>query len=305
MISHSLRDINLVRFYYKSPALAFGADTIKLGAVVVHYKAGSSAADESDRLSQANAIMNALAAEPAGNFILGGDLNIQNSNVSSYQTLVNNSNLQIRLRDPVNFNGNWNNNSLFTPLHTQSTSTSGGCKAGGGLDDRFDFLLANNYVMGDSLGIRYVPGSYKIPGQDGARLDNAINFPTNNSAPPAVISALAGLSDHLPVLMKLRVFDPASASGTAAEKVQRTPLHIFSARIDGSTVHANLQVAQEGNHTVQIIDLYGRMIHESVQYLEKNLIELQIEGSFQGAGLFILRIYSPDAQRATYKLSKI
>ena len=50
------------------------------------------------------------------------------------------------MADPINTPGSWNNNEDFRGVHTQSTRTSSsgfGGGAGGGLDDRFDFIMVS------------------------------------------------------------------------------------------------------------------------------------------------------------------
>lgn len=257
VINHPLRDINLCRFYYKSPQLALGADTVKINVITAHFKAGSTSADASDRLTQTNAIMSTLASQPNGNYLLTGDFNLPSSTEASYQALINNSNAAIRFRDPVNFNGNWNNNALFAQLHTQSTVVSGSCKAGGGMDDRFDFILADRRIMGDSMGIGYLPGSYLALGQDGLRFNNSINSPANNSVPPSVLTALAEMSDHLPVVLKLKVTQPV-VQGTMIDKLNTDFIESAFFDVDRLTLSVNTS----DRVSTWLFDMNGRQIDQ-------------------------------------------
>jgi hypothetical protein len=111
--------------------------------------------------------------------------------------------------------GAWQNSPLFAAIHTQSThASSNGCASGGGLDDRFDFILMNEKLKYHSPFYAYVPGSYQSIGNDGSHLNQSINSGTNNSAPANVIQALYDASDHLPVVMKLAL--TPSTQGIAA-----------------------------------------------------------------------------------------
>jgi hypothetical protein len=106
----------------------------------------------------------------------------------------------------VNKIGDWNSNYVYCDYHTQSThSTSTGCFSTGGMDDRFDFILESEYIKNGTDHFQYFNGSYKPIGQDGNHLNKAINYGTNNSAPDSIIDALYNMSDHLPVVMNLRV----------------------------------------------------------------------------------------------------
>ncbi len=299
VISHSLRDVNLVRFYYKSPQLALGADTVKLNVITVHLKAGSTATDASDRLSQTNAIMAAVATQPNGNFILSGDFNIPSSNEASYQALINNSNVAIRFRDPVNFNGTWNNSSLFAPLHTQSTAVSGSCKAGGGMDDRFDFILADRRVMGDSMGVGYIPGSYLALGQDGLRLNNSINSPTNTSVPAAVVNALAEMSDHLPVVLKLKVTQPVVQSlETASQEAN------WLQSVNFENDYLKLSFYSTERLAMILHDLQGLVIDQFELSPSQQLQTIERHHSGLPDGLYLLKVSNSRGEQQVKKLLK-
>ncbi len=95
-------------------------------------------------------------------------------------------------------------------VQSQSTHTSSsGCAVGGGLDDRFDFILISNNVKYGNKKVKYVPGSFHVVGQDGKHFNEAVNSaPTNTSVPANVLSALYNNSDHLPVTLKITVNQP-------------------------------------------------------------------------------------------------
>ena len=81
--------------------------------------------------------------DPNSFVLFAGDLNIYTSTEPAYIELLDPTN-PIVLVDPIDTPGAWNNNEDFTAVHTQSTRTSSGpfgAGAGGGLDDRFDFIL--------------------------------------------------------------------------------------------------------------------------------------------------------------------
>ncbi len=205
-----VRDIMIYKFYYNSPDLATLYDTVYFTCVQMHLKAGSATSDQDDRALETKSLMNyfnALNSSNLGNVTVMGDFNVQASTETCFQNLINYTNSNIRFYDPVNKLGNWYNNSAFAQYHTQSTSTdvSNTCKASGGMDDRFDFILASFYIMNNISKVSYVPNSYSVVGQDGNRFNQSINSPANYSVPSAVVSALQNMSDHLPVSLKLKI----------------------------------------------------------------------------------------------------
>ena len=207
------------RLYMKTEALAQG-DTLWLNVLVCHLKAGTASSDVSDRASMALAIRNYLNSFPKKeNCIIMGDFNVYRGSEAAFQTLAASSpNPVYQFQDPINRVGSWTGNASFADVHTQCprTDNNGGCYSGGGLDDRFDFILMNRHLLNDSAGIRFIPGTYKAIGNDGQHFNSNINSsPANTSAPAAVISALYLASDHLPVQASLRVSGNFTSSAEA------------------------------------------------------------------------------------------
>jgi hypothetical protein len=86
-------------------------------------------------------------------------------------------------------------------IHTQSPATGPAAFTGqvlGGLDDRFDFQLVSGEFQ-DGEGPSFLTGSYHAFGNNGTHVySEAIT--TGTGAAPAVLTALAQSSDHLPVV---------------------------------------------------------------------------------------------------------
>jgi len=202
------RDINIYKFFFKTNDLASVHDTIFFHVIVAHLKAGNTGPDETARAQSTSTLMQylSLAYQP-GNFIISGDFNLYSSSEQAYVNLLNFNFPAYRFYDPVERPGNWNNNSSFSDVHTQSTHTSGnGCPSTGGLDDRFDFILISDDIKSGHARLQAMPETYHAVGQDGQHFNSAINAPPQNpAAPQNVIEALYGNSDHLPVLMDLKV----------------------------------------------------------------------------------------------------
>ncbi|MDZ4805567.1 MAG: choice-of-anchor D domain-containing protein [Candidatus Eisenbacteria bacterium] len=173
-----------------------------------HLKASSTSADQAQRLDECNRWrnrMNTLA--PGTNFLGCGDFNIQSSSEASYQRLLaDEADDDGRLFDPINTPGSWNNNAGFSSIHTQSPKTATNPYGGatGGMDDRFDFILASAAML-DAEGMSYVPGTYDCYGNDGMHFNLAINAPPVIPEGAAMAGALHEASDHMPVIMTIQV----------------------------------------------------------------------------------------------------
>lgn len=218
-ISSKLRDIIAYELYYRQDP-AIPADTVFFTVIVAHLKASNTPQDAASRAAETQTVKNYLnGLGHGGNYIFMGDLNVYTSTEACYQNLVANTNPNGRLYDPINQPGDWSSNSSFAYIHTQATRTSsvGDDGATGGLDDRFDQILVSGFIMGDSAGMYYLPGSYKAFGQDGNHYNKGIiDAPLNTAVPQTVAQALYEMSDHLPVTARFvisRTPYPAAVPG--------------------------------------------------------------------------------------------
>lgn len=199
-------------FYYNASDLASSHDTTFFTVFVVHLKAGRDFEDQQQRDQEVEELMDYIEREEPGrgNYILAGDLNAYGSQEDAYQALTNPPDETYRFYDPVDQPGEWHNNSDYARYHTQSTHSSGECHSGGGMDDRFDFILLSDALMSGSQSMNYIPDSYQAIGQDGSYFDRALNIENNASVSSDIARALYSFSDHLPVSLQLRVSgDPA------------------------------------------------------------------------------------------------
>jgi len=280
------RQIDVYHLYYKDPFLATHQDTVKLSVFVCHLNAGIA----SERNRETEAISNYLQTNGmTKNVILGGDLNIDGSSSQAYQNLTSSSKAEYALLDPINKPGSWSSNASFSQYHTQSTHTSGGCAAGGGMDDRFDFILMSNDLRDDSSGIQYVDNSYKAIAQDGQRFNGSILSPLNSSYNSNVIQALYDMSDHLPVYMEL-AFDQRDLT-SAENKIPE-----LTYRINGSRI---LLRGLGAKSRVSFYDLQGRMISQIETHQTKaeivipensGILLCKVENEFQKPAF--IKVYS-------------
>jgi len=207
-----LRDIGEYVVYANDPNLNFYNDTNFIYFYVSHLKAGNSNSptEENRRALECDSLRSHIDNISAtGNFIFGGDFNFYTSSEPGYQILTTGG--VNKLNDPINRPGNWNNNSSFEDIHTQSTRSSQSieCGAPGGMDDRFDFILISDSIVNGGDNVQYIAGSYAAFGNDGNHFNQSLNDPLNTSLPDSVINALYYMSDHLPVVMDLLITYPS------------------------------------------------------------------------------------------------
>jgi endonuclease/exonuclease/phosphatase family metal-dependent hydrolase len=200
-IPTSLRDISEYLFEIKA-----GPGTgLRFRIYSAHLKAGTAADDKNDRAQEATILRNYLNNLPPNSyFLVCGDFNMESSNESAFGILAGNqSDNDGRVKDPINKLGNWDDNSSFANLHTQSTrAIQFGGGASGGLDDRFDLVLIS-YALDGANELVYKQGSYLAYGNDGRHLNRAVNDGTNEAVNSEIANALYEASDHLPVVIEI------------------------------------------------------------------------------------------------------
>ncbi len=188
-----------------------------------HMKAGTATGDEPRRQLEAQQIR--ADAQALGHaFVLGGDLNVQNSNDLGFSTLVaSTTNNAGQFFDPIKTPGTWNNNSGLVYVLTQDPAPGQA-----GIDDRFDFILFSNDCK-DGNGIEYIGNpnvaystmtwndpnhSYRCWGNDGSIFNSSIRISGNAMVGTTIAQAIADTllnasgsydSGHLAVLCDVRV----------------------------------------------------------------------------------------------------
>lgn len=290
-VQTALRDIMYYRLFYREIPPA--GDTVFLNVAVMHLKAGSSAADVNQRGAETTSLMNFLNSRNLQeNLIVMGDFNCNSSSEVGYANLVTHPNPYIRLLDPINRQGTWWNNVAFADIHTQSPRTvSNGCHVGGGLDDRYDQILINELVRADSARIRYIPGSHRVIGNDGQRFKGNLNLPTNLSEPAGVITALFENSDHLPVVLKLRV--NAGFGVSVAEQVQAQMTFHSSGLVKEELVYwgSGLQATRL---QWEIRSLTGQRVHAGALLLERGDFSGSIPLADLAEGMYLFVVSGAD-----------
>lgn len=297
-ITTSYRDINGYKMYCNSPDLLNG-DTVFITFWIAHLKAGSSEANAASRYTQTQRLMSRISSMGApGNYVLSGDFNIYSSNEDCYQELVHYSNTLFCFYDPIDRAGNWNNNSAFADIHTQSThSYSDGCFATGGMDDRFDFILVSPYVYYGSERVQVLPESYHALGQDGRRYNGSITSPENTSVPANVANALYNMSDHLPVITDFMI----NAAMDIADRKLDFQWKVANPIRDDLNIM--MQSEQAENYTFEVFSMEGNRLAIYSSYVEPGCQQLSFPFPFK-SGLYILKASNSRGQQRIYKLVK-
>lgn len=251
VISTNLRDISVYKLYHN-----FSFDSLYI--YTAHLKASSGSTNEQKRLQEVTLLRNFTDNLPEGtNYILAGDLNVYRSSEPAYQKLLDQSTTGYFL-DPIDTPGTWNN-SIYANVHTQSTRTSGGSGAGGGLDDRFDFILVSQAVI-DSGGIIYNDGSYNEFGNDGMHYNQAINTPPFTIITQQTANALHDASDHLPVYADFYFDVPTSVNEIISQQPEEFKLYQNYPNPFNPSTKISWQAPVGSHQTLKVYDILGNEV---------------------------------------------
>ncbi len=215
-----------------------------------HLKAADGSENEQNRYESVTTLRNHITSLPDGTeFIIVGDMNFYTSSETGYQKFIadeaDNSGRSLDLCDQV---GSWHNSIAYAAVHTQSSRFEQfGGGAGGGLDDKFDFIFTY-YELNNSSGIEYISDSFTTYGNDGAHFNQSVNDGDNTAVPDSVADALHDASDHLPVYADFSSLDSF-----------QTYL-ILSEYIEGSSY----------NKAIEIYNGTGAAVDLSIYSLEKD-----------------------------------
>lgn len=289
-----IRDIDVYKLYFNTESLEQG-DTIFMYCVIAHLKAGTGSDNEEKRKFMAQNTMNYLRNYCAdANVLIMGDFNLYSADEDAYKILTNSSLYpNSYFIDPIEDDGvgDWNNNGAFARYHTQSTNASGNsCRTGGGMDDRFDFIMMSENIRTGRNGVRYVEDSYMALGQDGNHFNRSINASGNDAVPQEVANALYYNSDHLPITMRISIDDRWDVEDISADiidfKMYPNPA--------SNNLHVSFKQQSHGKVEIKIFNALGQTMlrdHPDSELGEQHY-KLDIETLTQG--IYLLQIITPD-----------
>ena len=295
------RDTDIYELYLKTPALATG-DTVKLVCIVAHPKAGQGY-EASRRALMQIAMDYVNQYYPTDNVLIMGDFNMYGASESGYRLLTQTySNPAICFMDPLSFLGGvgeWNNNNQFAAFHTQSTrSYSEECFSGGGLDDRFDFILMADEIAFSYNHMRYVQGSYKAVGNDGRHFNMSVDQGTNTAVSTEVAEALFDGSDHLPVTMKIAVDIKLGVDDYEAQSLQA------SVAPNPARDHAKVSFYNPAQGQVQfeLYSLQGQLMQRASDAFGEGAQQFELDLQGLTKGFYLLQIKHSAGWRQTVKV---
>ncbi|MBV6478049.1 MAG: hypothetical protein HGGPFJEG_00796 [Ignavibacteria bacterium] len=286
-IPTALRTINMFGLVHNSTF-----DTIRLFAV--HLKAGNTAPDQEQRLTEVNILRNFTNTLPLNSeFVVLGDFNIYSSTESCYQRLLQpDIGVEGHFLDPYNLPGTWNQQA-YAPYHTQSTRTRslGDGGATGGLDDRFDMIL-NSKAVTEAGRIKYISGSLKPFGNDGNHFNDSINQRPNLAVPDSIADALYYGSDHLPVTA-LYLFEQNQVlvNNYSSEIPDEFILYQNYPNPFNPVTKIKYKVKQKSWVSIDVTDMTGRVYSNLVnKQINPGSYETVFNGEFLSSGVYFYRM---------------
>jgi len=137
-------------------------------------------------------------------------------------------------------------------------------------------------------------------GNDGQHFNSSINSsPNNNSVPSNVLNALYNMSDHLPVVMELKVDKTLSG----INKISAGEIYIKY----NNPVQNNLKMVLAGDNSiyyVKIFSIYGQLIYTTTCKAASYSSEHTIPVNYLNNGIYILSIGDNKGNQISKKLIK-
>ncbi len=258
LIITTVRDIN--QYVLRLKTVDMVNNPIDIYIFIAHLKSSDGGTNEAIRLEMITEFTDHLATLPSdSNVIFAGDLNMYNADEDGYIELLDPSNA-IVLKDPIDSPGDWNNNESFSGIHTQSTRISSagfGAGAGGGLDDRFDFILLSENML-NTPSLQYVADTYKAYGNNGNCYNLDINDPTCTGEFSQITrTRLYNTSDHLPVVLTLQT-DQTFILGSTSYKAPST--WYLESNLIANQITLSFSSEIRENHTIILSNTFGQQV---------------------------------------------
>lgn len=291
VIPTGVRDINHYTLKLKT------ASETRIEVFVTHLKASRGIDNRQKREESIEIFTRQLDRLPQDAYVIfAGDFNFYTSNEEGFLKLIDENN-PIQIIDPINrlcpsfpnnnidyFNGEYNgsiyfwNNIAYSDVHSQSTRNAqlNGDGAGGGIDDRFDFIMLSKNLT-ESTEMKFVNNSYKTIGNNG----NCYNSFVSNTSCTGEFSqnlrnALFNFSDHLPIVLELENQQNILSNYTYVKKLN------FSIK------HQELKLKIDKNiKEIKIYNTLGKVVFTSKNI---NSNETVIHLNILNNGLYFLKV---------------
>ncbi|MCB2197435.1 MAG: T9SS type A sorting domain-containing protein [Bacteroidetes bacterium] len=281
---------NVYKFYYNAEDLEATNDTAYVYCLVAHLKAGSYSENETQRAYETSLIMDYFESiGEAGNYLILGDFNVYSPTETAFQNLINPDNSIFNFNDPANQIGEWSKNYSYRYYHTQSTHAYGECFSGGGMDDRFDFILASDYIIDGADHFTYVPDSYQTIGQDGSNYNGSLNTTSNSAVPNNIAQALYNMSDHLPVYLELAV-DQNQGEPLGLTELLEEDIRIHYQNPASNKMNLTIEGMDRRNLSIQLYTVKGEKVFEKEFGLDIGHTNITLNIEDLNSGLYVLNI---------------
>jgi len=253
-----------------------------LHTYVTHLKSSQGFNNEQIRHSMVQVLMNHVSQlPPNSNIVVAGDFNVYYSGEPAYQSLLS-ANGTNTLHDPINMPGWGNSNFPNTEIFTQSTRLSAlSDGSGGGVDDRFDFVLLSDQLMNPNTRASYQNNSYLALGNNGTCYNqDLIDCTTFNNISYELLRSLYHMSDHLPIVLTLDFDTPVS---TVDLPFKNSIIQIVP---NPANTQIDLVMQEAKLVAVRLFNLQGQLMMAQNLLDQKTTIDIK----FLPAGLYIVQI---------------
>ncbi len=297
VITTPVRDIN--KYVLKLNTIDQGVDPVFIYVYVTHLKSSQGTDNKQLRLEMVTKFTDNLENINPNSFVIfSGDFNLYTATEPAYEELLDPTNA-IVMKDPIDTPGSWHNNDTFQAIHTQSTRIDSGpfgAGAGGGLDDRFDFITISENMMSNPK-LKYINDSYKSFGNNG----NCYNMDISDETCIGEFSQtlrnnLFSMSDHLPIIMQLET-NKEFVLSTEDFEVSK----IISIEKTLVSNYLNIRVSEAYSDEVSF-SIYNSLGQKILQYSSKGNKNNHIDVSFLQSGLFYIKTSVPNSP--VYKFLK-
>lgn len=259
-----------------------------LHTYVTHLKSSQGFTNEQLRLSMVEVLINHIALlPPESKVVVAGDFNVYYGGEPAYELLLS-TNGTNTLHDPIDMPGwagsNFPNKEIFTQS-TRLSSLSDG--SGGGIDDRFDFILLSDQLMNPNAKFVYQTESYQALGNNGTCYNqNLIDCSTVNNVPFEMLRTLYHMSDHLPIVLNLDINET-----TTTNELQNTSENTLIEIVPNPS-NAQIDLIRNGSNPIDlhIFNLQGKLMLAQKLLAQKTTINI----SDLPEGLFFIQTIDKD-----------
>jgi len=286
VIETPYRDVNYFEFQIKKEDGSLSTEI--LHTYVTHLKSSQGSTNEQLRLSMVEVLKGHISLlPPNSNVIVAGDFNVYYGGEPAYELLLS-TNETNTLYDPIDMpgwaNSNFPNNDIFTQSTRLSSLDDG---SGGGMDDRFDFILLSEQLMNTDATLTYQLESYKALGNNGTCYNqDLIDCSTEDNVPFEILRSLYHMSDHLPIVLNLdnkktvSTFESSTSSQDDLIKITPNPALSQINVIKNTTEPLNFV----------ILNLNGKIILEQKLVIQNTRVDI----SALPSGFYITQIAGKD-----------